>query len=575
MIFEYIAKLLNATDVLFELEQFFAYINNIFSTFVFADYLIFLASFILCSVIFYLSRLVFGIVEKKSIYHRFFTMFALYIFLQLIEYLINRFLQAKYVAHSIELLFPYFAIYSLAHFLFAKYKPYLSKAVVRILKFDFYALFNWSFLAISLNYFLPDSQIIKAGFVRFFVLGLFLIFLICLFLVRKIVLESIRNKDNAVLRRVLKIFYSSNWFFIFLFLFMWLSQDVILVKMEKFLISTIILLASYFLKWGVKKFLNKLIENVSYENEIKRLNKFVKFILNIIVDPLMVILIFSIWSIDIVKFVLEITGTRLVRKAIYFFILFVVFRVLFIFSLVFIRLYMRDRIKNRRVEKRVQTLMSILNVLFKIVLLTVFLFFALLILGVNPSPLFANFWILTAGLSIGLQPLLKDFAIGVIMMFEDTFHVGDEVEVSNISGKIEEVTLRVVRIRDAEGALVSIPFNKVEIIANKSRKYIYIIFPIYVAVDANLEKVLKLMQLAGEKLKEIPELEGKILEDIQVLGAINISANGILCEGKIKLHPNIRPKFIKASYYQICKKLFDENDIKITQGLNNFKQLFL
>ena len=148
------------------------------------------------------------------------------------------------------------------------------------------------------------------------------------------------------------------------------------------------------------------------------------------------------------------------------------------------------------------------------------------------------------------------------------------VSKNGVSGKVEEITLRVLKIRDNEGSLISIPFNKVEMFANKSRGYIFLIFKIVVDVNADSNKVSELMTQAANELVDLPEYKKKVLDGVKIDGPINISSAGCVFEAKLKVKP-MSTKTVRGVYYGICHRLFAQANIKFANDIREFKKLFL
>jgi small conductance mechanosensitive channel len=175
---------------------------------------------------------------------------------------------------------------------------------------------------------------------------------------------------------------------------------------------------------------------------------------------------------------------------------------------------------------------------------------------------------------LGLQSLMKDLAVGIIMMFEDTFHLGDEVEVAGVSGQVEEITLRVLKIRDSEGALVSIPFNKIDVVINCNREYITCVFKLYFGVECEPKVIQSVMEESFKELVASGKFSKKTFKgNIKVFGPIKIDINGQFFEGKVNILP-MSPKPIYAAYYEICRAKFDHLRIRFKSAELDFGNLF-
>jgi hypothetical protein len=79
---------------------------------------------------------------------------------------------------------------------------------------------------------------------------------------------------------------------------------------------------------------------------------------------------------------------------------------------------------------------------------------------------------LGAALGLGAQSLIKDIVAGVFIIFEGQFAVGDVVSVNGNLGVIEEVGLRVTRLRDDNGQLYFFPNGSIATVAKFPSRHV-------------------------------------------------------------------------------------------------------
>src|SRR3972149_1591713 len=60
-------------------------------------------------------------------------------------------------------------------------------------------------------------------------------------------------------------------------------------------------------------------------------------------------------------------------------------------------------------------------------------------------------------LALGAQALVRDTINGTFLLVEDQYRKGDVVRIAEITGAVEEITLRRTLVRDEDGVLHSIP----------------------------------------------------------------------------------------------------------------------
>jgi small-conductance mechanosensitive channel len=61
------------------------------------------------------------------------------------------------------------------------------------------------------------------------------------------------------------------------------------------------------------------------------------------------------------------------------------------------------------------------------------------------------------GIGMGLQNIVNNFVSGIILIFDGSLKIGDEIEVGGQSGKVKEIGLRASKLSTADGADVIIP----------------------------------------------------------------------------------------------------------------------
>ncbi|MFM2412577.1 MAG: hypothetical protein RLZZ587_910 [Actinomycetota bacterium] len=121
-----------------------------------------------------------------------------------------------------------------------------------------------------------------------------------------------------------------------------------------------------------------------------------------------------------------------------------------------------------RVIQRTRTLGSVLGSLTNWVLGIVATILILGELGFEVTAIIAGAGILGAGLAVGAQDIVRDILNGAFMVFEDQIGVGDKVDLGEAVGTVEEVTIRVTKVRDDKGTLWFVRNGQIQRVASKS-----------------------------------------------------------------------------------------------------------
>ena len=98
---------------------------------------------------------------------------------------------------------------------------------------------------------------------------------------------------------------------------------------------------------------------------------------------------------------------------------------------------------------------------------------ALSVFDINVAPILASAGVFGVALGFGAQTLVKDYLAGLFMIVEDQFSVGDDIEMATANvtatGIVEDVALRITRLRDSEGIVWYIRNGEVQRVANRSQ----------------------------------------------------------------------------------------------------------
>ncbi|WP_459697849.1 mechanosensitive ion channel domain-containing protein [Acidisoma sp. C75] len=118
---------------------------------------------------------------------------------------------------------------------------------------------------------------------------------------------------------------------------------------------------------------------------------------------------------------------------------------------------------------RLRTVVPLFRNALLIALLVVFMLTVLSEIGVNIGPLLAGASIFGVALGFGSQKLVQDFINGMFLLLENAMQVGDWVTVAGVSGAVEQLSIRTLRLRDGDGAVHIIPFSSVTTVTNTNR----------------------------------------------------------------------------------------------------------
>ena len=177
---------------------------------------------------------------------------------------------------------------------------------------------------------------------------------------------------------------------------------------------------------------------------------------------------------------------------------------------------------NERQHQRVETVGSLLRSIVTFVVVTLAVLTIMALVGIPLGPLLASAGVAGVALGIGAQSLVKDFLSGIFMIMEDQYGVGDVIDTGEAIGTVEEVTLRITRLRDANGITWYVRNGEIIRVGNRSQGYSTAIVDMPVSYAESVERVVGIIRDTATAMGQDPDWADKFIEEPQVLGVESI-----------------------------------------------------
>ncbi len=185
----------------------------------------------------------------------------------------------------------------------------------------------------------------------------------------------------------------------------------------------------------------------------------------------------------------------------------------------------REKFKMIGEEKRYNTLKGIINSITRYTIYFIGITPILEIVGINVSSLLAAAGIGGLAIGFGAQNLVKDVITGFFILLEGQFQIGDYIETGDKSGIVEEMTLRVTKIRAFNGDIHIVPNGFVDKVTNKSTGNMRAWVDISIAYEENIDNAMKVLEQA---CKEIAAESDKIVEGPTPLGVTSFGGSDVV-----------------------------------------------
>lgn len=213
-------------------------------------------------------------------------------------------------------------------------------------------------------------------------------------------------------------------------------------------------------------------------------------------------------------------------------------------------------------EQRTRTLISLLRSVGVVLIVVLFIFMTLGALGVQLGPLLAGAGVLGLAVSFGAQSLVKDVISGLFMLFENQFGVGDVIRIEGVSGAVEQMTLRVVVLRDTHGVVHIVPNGQITKVSNLTRGWSRAVLDVAVAHTEDPDRAMVVLREVGEELYEDPEWKPLLVEPVQVPGIENLTDTAVTIRIMAKTLP-LKQWDVARELRRRIKLRFDRDGIEI------------
>ncbi|KAB0657458.1 mechanosensitive ion channel family protein [Burkholderia diffusa] len=211
---------------------------------------------------------------------------------------------------------------------------------------------------------------------------------------------------------------------------------------------------------------------------------------------------------------------------------------------------------------RLRTLLPMLRSLLFIMIALVVVLTGLSEIGVNIGPLLAGASIFGVALGFGSQKLVQDFITGIFLLMENAMQVGDWVTLAGVSGTVEYLSIRTVRLRAGDGSLYTIPFSSVTTVNNTNRGLGNAAVKVSIAYGQDIDRAIETLKEIGAALRDDPNYKDGILSDFSYWGIDQVDGATIALAGQIQCKDSARWG-VQREFNRRIAVLFRERGIRI------------
>jgi small conductance mechanosensitive channel len=152
-------------------------------------------------------------------------------------------------------------------------------------------------------------------------------------------------------------------------------------------------------------------------------------------------------------------------------------------------------------------------------------------LGFAVTGLVAPAAVLGAALGFGAQRIVQDILAGFFLITERQYGFGDVVRIAvtgaaeQAEGTVEDVTLRITTLRNADGEVITVPNGQIVKVTNLSKDWARAAIDVPVAASADITRVNEILHEVGTKAYEDARLQPLLLDEPTVMGVEDLTVD--------------------------------------------------
>ncbi|WP_313755907.1 mechanosensitive ion channel family protein [Tissierella sp.] len=210
-------------------------------------------------------------------------------------------------------------------------------------------------------------------------------------------------------------------------------------------------------------------------------------------------------------------------------------------------------------NRRATTIGEVLKKIVKYILYFIGIVMILDMFNINTTSILATAGIGGLAIGFGAQSLVKDIITGFFILFEDQYAVGDYVKIESLEGTVEELGLRVTKLRDFSGDLHIIPNGRVQVVTNKTRGAMRALVKVSIAYEENIDDAIRVLE---KVCKGIKSSNDNILDGPTILGVTDLGDFDVSISIVAKTKP-MEQWAVEREIRKKVKEAFDRENIEI------------
>jgi len=180
-------------------------------------------------------------------------------------------------------------------------------------------------------------------------------------------------------------------------------------------------------------------------------------------------------------------------------------------------------------------------------------------IGLDLAPILASAGVLGIALGFGAQNLVEDFLAGIFILLEDQYGVGDVVDVFDVTGTVEAVSLRITRVRDVNGVVWHIRNGPIKRAGNETHGWARAVVDFPLPYGTSVAAARQTLERAAVAMSAEPRWRSSIIERPEVWGVETLSPDTLMMRVTARTAPLARAE-VTRELRERLKTAFDAED---------------
>lgn len=168
------------------------------------------------------------------------------------------------------------------------------------------------------------------------------------------------------------------------------------------------------------------------------------------------------------------------------------------------------------IRKRYATIESLARSVAQVFAITIVAVWILEILGLDVGPAVAGLGVAGIAIGFGAQAIIRDYFGGLLIFLENQYGRGDVVTIADVTGTVEDLTLRRTVLRDVDGVVHSVPNGAIIVASNRTRVWRRVDLDVVIAYGSDVERAIQVFDAVGSEIAADPVWADRVLEEPRV-----------------------------------------------------------